>query len=122
MQPDSRFLLEDAFNSIKNTPLLLHFISTSSIDTSTLEYVFSYSHQTRYGAKYDYIMRINNGVEQRNVGRHGITFIDFISEGDDDVYNLIEIINPLNGTTRVIYSRPRNIQRHRTIPRRRRRN
>ena len=119
MQPDSHILLANALNSIKNTPLLVHFISIGSVDAVKLECVLSYNPQVR---KYDYIMRVNDGEEERNVGRHGMTLIEFMSEGDGDVHNLIEIINPLNGTTSVIYNRARNIHRNLTIPRPRRRN
>ena len=119
MQPGSHILLENALHSIKNTPLLVHFISIGSVDAVKLECVLSYNPQTR---KYDYIMRVDDGEEEQHFGRNGMTLTSFMSEGDGDIHNLIEIINPLNRTTRVIYTTPRNTQRHRTIPRRRRRN
>jgi len=116
MQPDPRVLLSTALNSIKNTPLLIHFISHGLVDDVKLECVLSYNNTSR---KYDYIMRVNDGEEEQNFGRNGTTLSSFMAEGTGDVYQLIEIINPVNRTNSVIYgNRTRQPQNNTRRPRR----
>jgi len=118
MQPDPRVLLLTALNSIKNTPLLVHFISYGQVDGVKLDCVLSYNNTSR---KYDFIMRVNDGEEEQNFGRNGTTLSSFMAEGTGDVYQLIEIINPVNRMHNVIYGN-RTRQRNRSVQRPRRTN
>ena len=118
MRQNPRDLLSNALNSIINTRLLVHFIAYGEVDDVKLECVLSYNNNSR---KYDFIMRVNDGEEEQHFGRDGMTLDQFMSEGIDDIFHLIEVINPVNRTSNIIYT-TRNRQRNLPTQRQHRRN
>ena len=119
MQPNPRVLLSNALNSIRNTPLLVHFISYGQVDDVKLECVLSYNNNSR---KYDFIMRVNDGEEEQHFGRDGMTLDQFMREGIDDIFHFIEFINPVNNISSIIYTIRNRRQRNLPTQRQHRRN